>query len=80
MTEIDERVIGDVTIRVDRTICVGFAHCIDEAPDAFMLRDDNLVDFHQPETVDRELLIAACEACPVGALSVMSESGEQLVP
>jgi ferredoxin len=80
MTETEERVIGDITIRLDRTICVGFAHCMDEAPDAFLLRDDNLVAFSEPERVDRTRLIEACEACPVGALSVVSESGEQLVP
>lgn len=80
MTEIEERVVGDITIRVDRSICVGFAHCVDEAAEAFLLGDDNLVAFGQPERVDRGALIAACEACPVGALSVVSESGEQLVP
>jgi ferredoxin len=80
MTEIEERVIGDITIRVDRSICVGFAHCIDEAPDAFLLGDENLVHFNEPQRVDRELLIAACEACPVAALSVVDASGEQLVP
>jgi ferredoxin len=80
MNEMDERVIGDLTIRVDRTMCVGFAHCIDEASEAFELSDDNLVRFNQPEGVDRERLIAACEACPVSALSVVTASGEQLVP
>jgi ferredoxin len=80
VTEIEERVVGDITIRVDRSICVGFAHCIDEASDAFLLGDENLVHFNQPEQVARDLLIAACEACPVAALTVLSESGEQLVP
>jgi ferredoxin len=80
MSEIDERVVGDLTIRVDRSMCVGFAHCIDEASQAFELGDDNLVHFDQPERVPRERLIAACEACPVSALSVFSSSGEQLVP
>jgi ferredoxin len=80
VSDIEERVVGDITVRVDRSICVGFAHCVDEAAEAFLLGDDNLVAFGEPERVDRELLIAACEACPVGALSVMSDSGEQLVP
>ena len=80
MTEIEERVVGDITIRVDRSICVVFAQSVDEAAEAFLLGDDNLVAFGQPERVDRGALIAACEACPVGALSVVSESGEQLVP
>jgi ferredoxin len=80
VTEVEERVIGDITIRVDRSVCVGFAHCIDEAAEAFLLGDENLVHFNNPEQVDRAGLIAACEACPVSALTVLTESGEQLVP
>jgi ferredoxin len=80
VAEVDERTIGDITIRVDRSICVGFGHCIDEAPDAFILDEENLVTFAQPERVDTGRLQEACEACPVGALSVLSRSGEQLVP
>ena len=77
--EIEERVVGDLTIKIDRSICVGFGHCIDEAPDAFRLEDDNLVAFAEPEQVARDRLVAACEACPVGALSAVTAAGEQLV-
>jgi ferredoxin len=77
--EIQQRVVGDITIKIDRSICVGFGHCIDEAQEAFHLDDDNLVTFADPEKVERERLIAACEACPVGALSAVAASGEQLV-
>ena len=77
--EIEERVIGDLRIRIDRSVCVGFGHCIDEAAEAFRLEDDNLVTFAQPEGVARDTLVAACEACPVGALSAVTTSGEQLV-
>jgi ferredoxin len=79
MAEFEERVVGDLTIKIDRSVCVGFAHCIDEAAEAFQLMDDNLVTFLEPEKADRERLVAACEACPVGALSVVTASGEQLV-
>ena len=79
LDEIEERVVGDLTIRIDRSICVGFGHCIDEAEEAFHLRDDNLVAFAEPGQVPRDRLLAACEACPVGALSAVSAAGEQLV-
>jgi ferredoxin len=78
LEETEERVIGDLMIKIDRSICVGFGHCIDEAPDAFEL-DDNLVSFANPDGVARDRLVAACEACPVGALSVVTTAGEQLV-
>jgi len=79
LEEIEERGVGDITIRIDRSICVGFGHCMDEAQDAFRLQDDNLVAFADPERVTRDRLVAACEACPVGALSVVTAAGEQLV-
>ena len=78
LEEIEERGVGDITIRIDRSICVGFGHCIDEAQEAFRL-DDNLVAFADPDGVARDRLVAACEACPVGALSVVTATGEQLV-
>lgn len=79
LDDVEERVIGDLTIRIDRSICVGFGHCIDEAPEAFRLADSNLVHFAEPDRVERDRLVAACEACPVGALSAVSATGEQLV-
>ncbi len=79
MTDTEERVIGDILVRIDRSVCVGFGHCVDESGEAFHLEDDNIVAFQQPEQVDRARLLAACEACPVGALSVFTTSGEQLV-
>ena len=79
LEEIQERAIGDIRIKIDRSICVGFGHCIDEAQDAFRLEDDNLVTFAEPEKVARDRLVAACEACPVGALSAVTAQGEQLV-
>lgn len=76
-----EKRIGDLRVRVDRLICVGFADCVDEAPKAFLLDDEGLARFTEaPERVDRERLIAACEACPVDALIVLDENDRQLVP
>lgn len=80
LTEIEERTIGDLTVRIDRTRCVGFGHCIDEAPAAFGLGEDDLVEFHDPAQVQREILLTACEVCPVEALTVHDRTGQQLVP
>jgi ferredoxin len=75
------RKIGQLTVRIDRTLCVGFGDCVTEAPDAFQLDDDEIAVFgERPDGVRREKLLKACEACPVDALSVSNESGEQLVP
>jgi ferredoxin len=76
----EERRVGGLRIRIDRSLCVGFADCIDGAPEAFGLGEDNVVVFTQPERVERDRLVAACDACPVDALAVWDEGGEQIVP
>lgn len=75
-----ERRVGDLTVRIDRLLCVGFADCLDEAPGAFLLDDEGIVGFADPDLPPRERLLRACEACPVDALSVLDASGRQIVP
>jgi ferredoxin len=78
--EADERVVGGLRICIDRTLCVGFGDCVGAAPEAFVLADDGVVVFVTPERVDRAQLIAACDTCPVDALTVWDETGTQLAP
>jgi ferredoxin len=75
-----ERRVGDLTVRIDRLLCVGFADCLDEAPGAFVLDDKGIVAFAEMDLSPRELLLRACQACPVDALSVLDASGRQIVP
>ncbi|HKY61524.1 MAG TPA: ferredoxin [Gemmatimonadota bacterium] len=75
-----ERRVGELTVRIDRLLCVGFADCLDEAPGAFVLDDKGIVAFAEPDLAPRERLLRACEACPVDALSVLDASGRQIVP
>lgn len=80
MADFEERPVGDLRIRIDRTLCVAFNNCIDEAPGAFALDEDDIVTFLTPETVERERLLRACDACPVDALTVWDADGNRLVP
>lgn len=75
MADILERRIGDLVVRIDRLLCVGFADCIGLAPEAFRLDDGGVAEFDEPERVERERLIQACAACPVDALSVVDLGG-----
>ena len=75
-----ERVANGLRICIDRTLCVGFGDCVDAAPEAFALDAESIVVFVAPEGVARERLLRACACCPVDALSVYGEDGEQLVP
>ncbi len=80
MADIVERKVGDLTLRIDRDLCVGFEHCTDESPTAFRLGDYDVVEFADPEQEDRSRLITASEVCPVDALTVVDSEGNQLVP
>jgi ferredoxin len=76
----NERVVGGLKIRLNRSLCVGFADCTTTAPDAFALDADGIVTFSAPEGVGREQLISACDACPVDAITVWDETGRAIVP
>jgi len=79
VSDTTERQVGDLTIRIDRLLCVGFADCIDEAPRAFTLDDEGIAEFgEQIDDVDRQRLMRACEVCPVDALSVHDANGKPL--
>ena len=78
--ESDERVVGALRVRIDRTLCVGFGECVAVAPEAFALDGDDIAVFVEPERTERDRLLKACAACPVDALTVWDASGTQLVP
>jgi ferredoxin len=68
-----------VTARIDERACAAHGDCLDVAPAAFALSDDDVamvVGAAPPDT-----LVRAAEACPSVAISVIDEdSGEQLYP
>ena len=81
VSDIDERRTGDLLIRIDRDLCVGFGDCIEAAEAAFELDDEGIATFRAGiGQVDRETLLAACDECPVDAISVLDADGTQLVP
>jgi ferredoxin len=76
----DERMVGQLRVRIDRTLCVGFGDCITAAPDAFALDGDDVVVFLSPESVNPLQLVRACASCPVDALTVWDADGSMLAP
>lgn len=80
MAEFEERQLGGLRVRIDRNLCVGFGDCVEGAPEAFTLDGEGIAVFTAPESVERARLLAACDACPVDAITVWDESGAQVVP
>jgi ferredoxin len=81
MADYLDRRVGGLTIRIDRTLCVGFGDCIEEAPETFVLDDEGLVRFRDAAALpERERLIRACDVCPVDALSILDAEDRSIVP
>ncbi|HXF95682.1 MAG TPA: ferredoxin [Gemmatimonadales bacterium] len=76
----EERTVHGLKIRIDRELCVGFADCVGEAPEAFKLDAEGVVTFVAPELVEPERLVRASDLCPVDAITVWDERGNQLAP
>ena len=76
-----EQPFDGLTVRIDRTRCIGSGNCVKLAGQVFELDDSVLVCFVDPVgDVGREALTDACAACPVDALTVLTREGEQIVP
>lgn len=69
------------TITVDKFKCVGSTQCLQTAPHIFGLDKDKQARVMDPGTDDKAQLLAAAEACPVGAITVVDpETGARLFP
>jgi ferredoxin len=77
---VSERVIYGLRVVIDRDLCVGFGDCVTEAPEGFKLDGETIAVFTEPELVERERLLRACDVCPVDAITVWDETGRQIVP
>ena len=80
MADVRERVVAGLRIRIDRDLCVGFGDCVERAPEAFDLDALGLAVFVEPDRITRAALLAACDACPVDAITVWDDAGVQIVP
>ena len=81
MSDVVERRVAGLTVRIDRLLCVGFGDCIDDAPETFELDAEGIAAFRdEAARTDREQIVRACDACPVDALTALDEDGRQLAP
>jgi len=69
-----------LTVSIDRNLCVGFGDCVEAAPAAFALDEEDVAVFLSGGATDRERLLRACAACPVDAITVRDETGRILAP
>ena len=67
-------------VRVDRKLCIGVGNCVAMAPGVFQLDDQNKAVVLDPGSAGEETLIEATESCPVNAIIVEDDKGNQLYP
>ena len=81
MAHFEEKRIGQLTVRIDRLICVGFGDCIQVSPESFELDPEGIAVLREGASAVAEAeLIAACRSCPVDAIQVRAPDGSQIVP
>ncbi len=67
-------------VRVDRDVCIGASNCVAVAPSVFELDDSKIATVLDPASVSDDTLWEAAESCPVGAVVLEDEEGNQLYP
>ncbi|MBI4129901.1 ferredoxin [Candidatus Roizmanbacteria bacterium] len=70
-----------VTVKIDRNLCIGAASCVAVAPKMFAL--DNEAKAIVLDTAGEESFQAAVDAaksCPVAAIFIVDEQGNQVYP
>ena len=81
MSDIDERKISGLRVKIEKTTCIGSENCIKAAPKLFELDAERYCSFVEPvEENDKDKIIEACSVCPVQALYVYDDKGKQIVP
>jgi len=66
--------------KVDRDLCIGSAMCVATAPDVFELDDEGLSRVVDEGAADEETLRQAAEGCPVQAVILDDDEGNQIYP
>jgi len=67
-------------IIVDRDACIGAAPCVVVAPGVFQMDEENKAVVVNPIGADDETILLAAQACPVQAILLYDEAGNQIYP
>lgn len=67
-------------IVVDRDLCIGAGPCVTVAPGVFQLDDENKAYVLDAKAADDDTIMLAAQACPVQAILLYDENGNQIYP
>jgi ferredoxin len=78
MTEVSPK--NRIRIEVDRELCYGFADCVDTTPGVFALDEEDKAIVLDADASSVDEVLTAAQNCPVDAIFVFDEAGEQIAP
>jgi ferredoxin len=69
-----------VAIEVDRALCYGFGDCVDTVPGVFALDEEDTAIVLDPDAAPLDDVVEAAQNCPVDAIIILDEDGQQIYP
>jgi ferredoxin len=69
-----------IRIEVDRELCFGFGDCVDTVPEVFDLDSEDKARVIDADGAATDEILEAAQNCPVDAILVFDETGEQIYP
>jgi ferredoxin len=69
-----------VAIEVDRALCYGFGDCVDTVPAVFALDEEDTAVVLDPDAAPLDGVVEAAQNCPVDAIIIVDEDGQQIYP
>lgn len=70
--------IGSIVVKKD--VCIGAGSCEATAPNVFKVNTEGKAEVINPKGSDDETILAAAKACPVQAIYLYDEQGNQIFP
>ncbi|MCA9371381.1 ferredoxin [Candidatus Woesebacteria bacterium] len=73
--------VHNLSVHVDKDLCIGAATCVAVAPNTFTLDSDAkaiILDSADQDTED--LIIDAARACPTAAIAITDKDGHKVFP
>lgn len=67
-------------VRIDRDLCIGIGNCVAIAPSVFQLDNQNKAVIKDATSVTEDKIMSAAESCPVNAVIVEDDQGNQVYP
>ncbi len=67
-------------IEIDREACISVASCVAVAPNTFELDDQGIAIVKNPTGEDEKIILQAAQSCPVNAIILFDDAGNQIHP